>query len=418
MRKIWIAAAIMLAACQGETPANSQTGDGQSGRVPLAATGEAAPADLLTLAEGAVVVSASFDPTAALSLTDGNPETSWSTPITRNPLPYTFVFELRAPTVLSKVGAAGAGPRPGGVAGGSAKDIVVEASSEGPDGGFAEVARFAAADTGETLVDAKSAGAVRWLRFTVTSTHGSDKFAYFAEAIAQGTQEPANSSFSGTFRTARADHIQLKQDGTLLTGCYTEQSGNTRGTLSGDVVNGVARLAWRNSRDITGTALFVIDSKGALNGVGYRQRSRYVWGGPPAEGDAAVPCADELAPSNPVAAALEEDGKAIIYGILFDFDQATLKPESEAALNQLLGALEGDTALSLTISGHTDSDGADAYNLDLSKRRAEAVKAWLVGKGVADGRLVAEGKGEAEPVASNDTADGRALNRRVEAAKR
>lgn len=418
MRKGWIVAALLLAACQGETPANSETVADREGRVPLAATGEAAPADLLTLAEGAVVVSASYDHPAALSLTDGNPETSWSTPITRNPLPYSFVFELRAPTELARVGVTGAGTRPGGVAGGSVKDVLVEASSEGPDSGFAEIARISAAQEGDTLVDAKSSGPVRWLRFTASSTHGSDRFAYFAGAIAQGTQEPANASFNGTFRTARADHIQLKQDGTLLTGCYTEQSGNTRGTLSGDVVNGVARLAWRNSRDITGTALFVIDSKGALNGVGYRDKSRYAWGGPPAASDAAVPCADELAPSNPVAAALEEDGKAILYGILFDFDEATLKPESEAALNQLLGALDSDAALSLTISGHTDSDGADAYNLDLSKRRAEAVKAWLVGKGIAAGRLTAEGKGETAPVASNDTADGRALNRRVEAAKR
>ena len=84
---------------------------------------------------------------------------------------------------------------------------------------------------------------------------------------------------------------------------------------------------------------------------------------------------------------------------------------------QLLEVLQADTGLSLEIQGHTDADGSDAYNLDLSDRRAKSVVAWLVAKGIDAGRLQGEGKGEAAPVASNATADGKALNRRVEIRK-
>jgi OOP family OmpA-OmpF porin len=66
------------------------------------------------------------------------------------------------------------------------------------------------------------------------------------------------------------------------------------------------------------------------------------------------------------------------------------------------------------VDGHTDSEGEDAYNLDLSTRRGRAVVAWLVGKGIAEHRLEARGFGEAEPVADNATEEGRAWNRRVE----
>jgi OmpA-OmpF porin, OOP family len=115
-----------------------------------------------------------------------------------------------------------------------------------------------------------------------------------------------------------------------------------------------------------------------------------------------------------LAKRLEDEGKVDLYGIYFDTDKATLKPESEATLNQVLGLLKGKPALRLEIGGHTDSQAGDSYNLDLSKRRAQSVVKWLTDKGIAAARLKAEGFGETRPVADNETAAGRALNRRVE----
>ncbi len=98
----------------------------------------------------------------------------------------------------------------------------------------------------------------------------------------------------------------------------------------------------------------------------------------------------------------------------FDFDKSVLKPEGKAKLDDLVGKIK-DINLEVIIAvGHTDSVGADAYNQKLSVRRAEAVKAYLVSKGIEKNRVYTEGKGEKQPVADNKTTEGRAKNRRVE----
>jgi len=105
-------------------------------------------------------------------------------------------------------------------------------------------------------------------------------------------------------------------------------------------------------------------------------------------------------------------------GLSRNFDQATLRSSSEAALRQLPAALQTNATMNVDIEGHTDNAGDDAYNLSLSARRSQSVIAWLAQNGVAPARLNAVGRGERVPVASNDTADGRALNRRVEVRRR
>jgi outer membrane protein OmpA-like peptidoglycan-associated protein len=100
--------------------------------------------------------------------------------------------------------------------------------------------------------------------------------------------------------------------------------------------------------------------------------------------------------------------------VLFDFDKSTLKPGAREKLAKLSGIVLAYPGLKLSVEGHTDSIGTDEYNLTLSEKRADAVRDYLVSQGVNDGGISAQGFGKANPVATNETNEGRALNRRVE----
>jgi OmpA-OmpF porin, OOP family len=176
---------------------------------------------------------------------------------------------------------------------------------------------------------------------------------------------------------------------------------------SGEVVwkNGTNELCWRNANWTPATAAKGCD--GAL-----------VPPPPPA------PAPPAAAPTPPPAAAAPAPAPApqppaatkVTYAAdaFFDFDKSVLKAEGKAKLDDLVGKVKGINLEVIIAVGHTDSVGTDAYNQRLSVRRAEAVKAYLVSKGIEKNRVYTEGKGEKQPVADNRTSEGRAKNRRVE----
>ena len=173
---------------------------------------------------------------------------------------------------------------------------------------------------------------------------------------------------------------------------------------SGDLVwkNGTNELCWRNSNWTPATAAPGCD--GAIAA--------------PAAAPAAAPTAAPAAPAAaaPAAAAPAVAAQKVTYAAdaFFDFDKSVLKPEGKAKLDDLVSKVKGINLEVIIAVGHTDSVGSDAYNQKLSVRRSEAVKAYLVSKGIEKNRVYTEGKGEKQPVADNKTAEGRAKNRRVE----
>lgn len=127
----------------------------------------------------------------------------------------------------------------------------------------------------------------------------------------------------------------------------------------------------------------------------------------PAPAPPPPPPAEEPAPP-PVAQ------RIVLRGVNFDLDKADIRPDAGVILDEAASQLSQVPGTRVSVEGHTDSSGSDAYNQSLSERRAGSVRDYLVSKGVEGSRLSTAGYGESRPVADNATAEGRALNRRVE----
>lgn len=103
-----------------------------------------------------------------------------------------------------------------------------------------------------------------------------------------------------------------------------------------------------------------------------------------------------------------------LSGVHFDHDKAVITPAGQAILNAAVSVLQQNPHVGINIIGHTDSHGSDEYNQRLSERRAESARSYLAERGIGNSRMRTSGRGESEPVASNDTTSGRANNRRVD----
>jgi OmpA-OmpF porin, OOP family len=167
--------------------------------------------------------------------------------------------------------------------------------------------------------------------------------------------------------------------------------------------NGTNELCWRDANWTPATAAPGCD--GAIVPVVA-----------PAPAPVAAPAPPPVAAPAPAPAPTPPAATKVTYAAdaFFDFNKSVIKPAGKAKLDDLVGKIK-DINLEVIIAvGHTDSVGSDAYNQKLSVRRSEAVKAYLVSKGIEKNRVYTEGKGEKQPVADNKTSEGRAKNRRVE----
>ncbi len=197
--------------------------------------------------------------------------------------------------------------------------------------------------------------------------------------------------------------VELRQEGATVTGCYDTDGGELHGTVSGNVLRAVGVDP---GDKVKSSFILAVGGDGGLRGLRSTNGAPFrPYQGPVAPAGTRTKCS---APPPRLGCG------AVIHAINFDFDSALIRSESEPVLKQLHAGLAGERTASIVIEGHTSSEGAAAHNLDLSRRRAQAVVDDLVARGLDRKRIRATGKGSAAPIAPNTDEAGRSLNRRVE----
>jgi outer membrane protein OmpA-like peptidoglycan-associated protein len=430
MRK-WIVtlalAAVVVACAKKEvTPpapaqATASTATTSSNSAPSTALTVAADApSLIAFSAGALIVQKPqeySDSWSAFWLLDDRATSGWATP--KNVItPQTIVIALPERTLLdrlsfdtSSVDGEGRG----------AKDITVEMSDTSAATGFQPIASVSLQDKADNQtfpVSAQVPG--RWLRLIVQNNHGSTEYTELMEARGFGRQLTHTPFLdaSGTYDT-NFGKFHLKQEGTSVTGCY-EHAG---GLLNGGIEGRVMKFTWTETPNKKGPAIMVFTPDGKqMFGLwwfdGQTGGNGSVWNGTKVSNEVgSCPHWAGTGAEARMTKDLEDFGRTRIYGINFDTDSDVIKAESKPTLDKIVGLMKEKSDWKLLVEGHTDSSGGDAHNNELSRKRADSVKAYIVAGGIDATRLTTAGLGSSKPVAGNDTASGRAQNRRVELAK-
>jgi len=422
-----LAALLAIAGCSA--PGNgSEESQGNAAEGAAAQAAAAPEQDLFAFAAGTVAVQSPEDSAfndfnyGTINLIDESTKSDWTTSASS---PGVVVLELPERTELSRLAFDSAFLLRDEK---SPKAVRVEMSDTSATAGFQTIleTELKMATDGQSFpVSAKVPG--RWVRLTLLSNYGDEYFglAGFHGYGKQLTQSAGLPDLTGTY-DAPWGKIRLKQEGTRVTGCYDLQNGILAGGIEGRML-----IAELNETAIDGT-------KSRMRGMfSFSKGGKELFGvsrGVDAEPDSlfsgtygAEKISTETgdcpgipgwnsgqAAKSQLSQEIEQSGRARLYGINFDFNAATIRPESLALLDQVVQLLTDNPGWNITLEGHTDNIGGEAFNAGLSERRAAAVKAYLAEHGVAAGRLSSAGFGYSQPVASNDTQMGRAQNRRVE----
>ncbi len=396
-------------------------------KLPARADSGAEEVNLLSWGAGALVVQAppSYSDSgnwSPESLLDELPNTGWATK--RGDLtPKIFVFELAEKSEITSLGFDTAQVENRGR---GAKDVRVEISDR-KDGGFTVIATasLAAVKDHQKFV-LKTPAAGRYLRLTVLNNWGDDKYMEIMDVYAWGKPlaKRALPDNSGTFSSSYGN-FRMQQMGSAVNGCYEHNNGLIE---NGGFEGRVLRFTWTEGEVAGarhgGPAMLIFADDG-------QSFTGYWWNDGGASGSPAgswlgkrvsrqIGFCPHWKPGsgNGVVQQLNSEGRARLYGILFDTDSDHLKDESKPTLDSLVAAARTQPAWSFGIEGYTDNVGGDAHNQTLSEKRALSVKAYLVSAGVGAKRLTTQGFGSSKPVAGNDTALGRSQNRRVEVVKK
>lgn len=437
---LFLLASMTLCACAKHEPALPADTSSPAAAVEITAIAEDAGADtnadaapaspnLLALANGTIMPER-YDGmlvTAPILMIDGSSSANWVSDGNR---PQSFVFQLPQTATVRTLEFDNDTSGMGGLSSGI-RELTVEVSDSSASDGYREI--FAGTlEKGGNHQRFQIAHPLpgRWLRANFKSNHGGNYYS-LAEIRAFGDMPPPPlvENVDGTYTSVWGSY-NVTRNGTAITGCYQPDDKYTPpATFAGGLEGNIARVIYTEAGepgepDKSSPALLVFPRDGArlffvrlLDSGDGLETFRDIDRSAPKAGI----CKDKEgneAEAATLADEMEKDGRVTVYGINFDFNSASIRPESETVLQQVVDLLRGKSDLSITIEGHTDDVGGAAYNRTLSEKRANAVKDWLVQAGIDAARLQAEGKGADSPITSNATDIGRAQNRRVELVKR
>jgi OmpA-OmpF porin, OOP family len=397
--------------------------------------GTAIEKDYLAFANGTIIVQEPKDSDDAqlawspYNLIDESAEVSWES-YTGNNKDQVFVFEMAEKTLLKKFSF---DTRLQSFDENAAKDIKVEISDTSKSDGFQEVLSATLAHLKDNQkFDVAKPIAGRFVRLTVKNNYGGENKVSLNEIRGFGEQITNTAkleNLSGTYEMGSGiGDLHIKQEGTSVVGCYDYRNGVFSGGTEGRLlkVNLTEEDSDGKPAKAVGIYSFSADGKAILgfskgvdsSGPGFDS----FWSGTKINNDIGE-CKQfkDIKNANSGQTQLEkdlsDDGRAVIYGINFDFNSDVIREESKAVLNTVLGVLKAKADWKMTIEGHTDNIGGEAFNKTLSDKRANAVKNYLVKNGIEATRLTASGIGLSKPIATNDTEAGRSQNRRVELLK-
>ena len=356
-------------------------------------------------------------------LLDELPSTGWATK-KGDVTPKVFVFELADMSQVTRVGFSTAkveGPGMG------AKNVKVEISDT-KNGPYTLIATPALEKVKDHQMFAlKTPATGRYLRMTVQDNWGDPQYIEIMDVFAYGkvvSRRPLPDN-SGVFNSSCCNLFHMQQQGSAVNGCYEYKYGLIE---NGGFDGRVLRFNWSEADDKgvrqSGPAMLIFADDGQ-SFTGYWWWPQDAGKSPSGRWDGkrvsrVVGSCPQWKPGvgNVVVDQLKNEGRARLYGILFDTDSDHLKDESKPTLDSLIAAAKTQPTWSFGIEGYTDNVGGDAHNQTLSEKRAASVKAYLVAAGVDAKRLTPQGFGASKPVASNDTELGRSQNRRVEIVKK
>ncbi|HST44621.1 MAG TPA: OmpA family protein, partial [Luteimonas sp.] len=333
-----------------------------------------------------------------------------------------FVVDTGSPTYLD---------------GSSAKDVLIEVSDLSATDGFQAIAQGTLADSGNRggtdgqVLRTTAPVPARWLRFTAKNNFGSTRFILTKELSGYGEQDARTPipSVSGTYRMQSIGELHLKQDGNAVIGCYASGEGLVEGTIDGRTMTLVDSTRATRDEDAKSSfiAVNVVDGGKTLLSTWWgwsatptrKAYDRFYTGEKMSDAIGSCKHLPDLDGSQDVVRdAIEQDlqdeGRTILYGINFDFDSDVIRAESRPTLDKVAAILADRSEWSFAVEGHTDNIGGQAFNQQLSERRAAAVVAYLQQKGTDATRLTSSGHGFSRPIAPNDSEAERAQNRRVE----